>query len=118
MTYIMVSSYLSESCVMGTVLLGVQVVRSHTGSVARVPSSTTTTYLAVMHDQPGKLGPVTSGGRKYVLTTALWIDAYQAIHGENKNKSFFGSFSVNEMRMKRDSWIGVLRQIRKGDDIP
>ncbi len=103
---------------MGTVLLCVQVVRSHTGSVARLPSSTTTTYLAVMHDQPGKLGPVTSGGRKYVLTTALWIDAYQAIHGENKNKSFFGSFSVNEMRMKRDSWIGVSRQIRKGNDIP
>ncbi len=53
-----------------------------------------------------------------MLTTALWIDAYQAIHGENKNKSFFGSFSVNEMRMKRDSWIGVSRQIRKGDDVP
>jgi hypothetical protein len=65
-----------------------------------------------------RLSSVSRSNLKVLLDTYFQDDAYQAIHGENENKSFFCSFSVNEMRMKSDSWIGVLRQIRKGDDIP
>jgi hypothetical protein len=68
---------------------------------------------------------VTSWERKYALTTALWIDAYQAIHDENKKQSFFGLFSENALMNRSDdfvkladSWIGVLRQIRNGNHIP
>jgi hypothetical protein len=77
---------------MGTVLLGVQVVRNHTGSVARVPSTTTSRNLAIMHDQPGKFGLVTSWVRRYVLTVAFRIDAYQAIHDEKMKQFFFVLF--------------------------
>jgi hypothetical protein len=65
-----------------------------------------------------RLSSVSPSNLKVLLDTYFQDNAYQAIHGENENKSFFGSFSVNEMRMKRDSWIGVSRQIRKGHDIP